>query len=196
VSSEAPISRAVRFVAVYRASWSEFFEDLALFALRGQDGLKKSELSLEDLRSLKSEGVGLISELFYIFRSAGLSSPTKLQGFLERHNSDMRALIASCQRGHTATGLSADRIKKSIFTERQIAYVIHESSHGELRLDQNSLQRILIQSMSFESCRSKLVLLAKFGLLRRHEYNQVLISSPGTLEDAYGRHLDRVLSVL
>lgn len=171
-----------------------FFDELAQSAVAFSANDSTEELTSEELRSLKSESVGLISELFYVFRQAGLAKPEKLRAFLDRHNHDMKELAATCVRGYTKTGLAQDRIKKSIFTERQIAYVIHESSHGELRIDQNSLQRILVQSMSFESCRSKLVLLSKFGLLRRHEYNQVLISSPGVLEDAYGRHVERVLS--
>lgn len=196
LTSEPSLSRSVRFVAVYRASWSAFFDEIVQAAVAAKIEPESNSFSSEELRALQSDGVGLISEFFYLVRTAGLSSPSKLRGFLDRHNADMKNLAESCQGGYTKTGLSLERIQKSIFSEKQIAYVMHESSHGELRLDQNSLQRIFVQSMSFESCRSKLVLLAEFGLLRRHEYNQVLISSPGILEDAYARHVERVLASL
>lgn len=150
-------------------------------------------LDREYRKVLRSEGVGQIAEFFYVLRYAGIHIPDGLRGFLERHNADMDSLLASCSNGYTVGGLSEQRLRRAKFSEPQIRYVMHESSSGEPRFDQQSLQRIFTQIMSFETCRSILVILAEFGLLRRWEFNQVVVGSPGFLEDTYKAHLEEIV---
>lgn len=154
------------------------------------------ELDREHRKVLRSEGVAQIAEFFYVLRYAGIPIPEGLGAFLERHNADMDRLLASCRNGYTVGGLSEQRLRRARFSEAQIRYVMHESAGGDPRFDQQSLQRIFTQIMSFETCRSILVTLAEFGLLRRWEFNQVVVGSPGFLEDAYKTHLEEIVRAI
>lgn len=156
----------------------------------GLDG--PADLDREHRKLLRTEGVAQIAEFFYVLKYGGLRIPEDLRGFLERHNADMQRLIETCRNGYTEGGLSLQRLKRAIFSSSQIEYVLHESSGGKARLDQMSLQRIFTQSMSFETCRTLLVVLAEYGLLQRWEFNQVIIGSNGVLEDLYKAHLDEI----
>lgn len=152
-----------------------------------------SVLDREHRRILRSEAVSQIAEFFYVLKYGGIGIPNGLRGFLERHNEDMKALEASCRNGYTIGGLSAQRIRRARFSSAQINYVLHESSGGEPRFDQQSLQRIFTQIMSFETCRSVLLVLAEFGFLRRWEFNQIVIGSTGVLERLYHEQLEAIL---
>jgi hypothetical protein len=153
-------------------------------------------LDREHRKVLRSDGVAQIAEFFYVLRYAGIPIPDGLRGFLERHNADMDRLLASCSNGYTLGGLSEQRLRRAKFSEAQIRYVMHESAGGDPRFDQQSLQRIFTQIMSFETCRLILVTLSDFGLLRRWEFNQVVVGSPGFLEDAYKIHLEEIVSAV
>ena len=185
-------SAELKTLSALRAARAEFFDNVTGHAAtwRGENGLPP--LEREDRKLIRTDGVAQIAEFFFVVREGRIAEPDRLRGFLARHNADMDALIASCERGYTETGLSRARIAKAVFTDRQIEYLVHECSGGEARFDQLSLGRIFTQSMAFESCRKLLVLLSETGFLRRQEYNQVLISSKGILEDFYAAHLRRI----
>jgi hypothetical protein len=155
-----------------------------------------AELDRDHRKLLRGEPVAQIAEFFYVLRDGGVSVPDGLRAFLLRHNEDMAALLASCRNGYSVGGLSEQRIKRSMFSDAQINYVLHESSNGQIRFDQQALQRIFTQTMSFESCRTLLVLLADFGFLHRWEFNQVIIASNGRLEDLFAEHLTHVVNAL
>ncbi len=157
----------------------------------GLDG--PDALDREHRKVLRSEGVAQVAEFFYVLRFADIAIPDGLRSFLERHNADMDSLLASCRNGYTIGGLSEQRLRRAKFSEAQIRYVMHESASGDPRFDQQSLQRIFTQIMSFETCRSLLVTLGEFGLLRRWEFNQVVVGSTGFLEDAYRAHLEEIV---
>lgn len=177
-----------------RAAKVEFFAAVEAHAANHQGVTDASELDREHRKVLRSEAVAQIAEFFYILKFSNMNIPGDLEGFLGRHNEDMQALEASCRNGYTIGGLSAQRIKRAKFSKAQINYVLHESAQGEPRFDQQSLQRIFTQIMSFETCRTVLVILAEFGLLRRWEFNQVVVGSTGVLEDLYRNYLDTIVN--
>lgn len=183
-------------LAALRGARAAFFSGVEAHAAAhaGLDG--PSALDREHRRLLRSDAVAQIAEFYYVLRHGGIEIPDGLRGFLERHNADMEALLASCRNGYTVGGLSAARIKRSMFSEAQINYVLHESAGGTPRFDQQSLQRIFTQTMSFETCRTLLVLLSEFGFLQRWEFNQVIIGSRGVLEDLYGQHIRGIVDAV
>ncbi|MBO9436505.1 hypothetical protein J7394_19990 [Ruegeria sp. R13_0] len=153
-------------------------------------------LDREDRKTLRSDAVAQIAEFFYVLKYSKMKIPGDLEGFLRRHNDDMAAMEASCRNGYTVGGLSLQRLKRAKFSDPQINYVLHESESGEPRFDQQSLQRIFTQIMSFETCRNVLLVLAQFGLLRRWDFNLVLIGSDGTLEGLYRAHLEEIVDAV
>ncbi|WP_340422177.1 hypothetical protein [Yoonia sp. GPGPB17] len=177
-----------------RSAKAQFFTSVEAHAAKhiGVDGA--AMLERDHRRVLRSEGVAQVAEFFYVLKYAGIPIPDGLASFLERHNADMDTLEQSCRNGYTVGGLSAQRVRRAKFSDAQIRYVMHESSGGEPRFDQQSLQRIFTQIMSFESCRSILVTLSDFGLLRRWEFNQVVIGSTGILEDLYKTQLETIVA--
>ncbi|MEM9422449.1 MAG: hypothetical protein AAF986_08090 [Pseudomonadota bacterium] len=150
----------------------------------------------EHRKTLRSDAVAQIAEFFYVLRYSGMKIPGDLESFLRRHNDDMAALEASCRNGYTVGGISLQRLKRAKFSDAQINYVLHESGTGEPRFDQQSLQRIFTQIMSFETCRNVLLVLAQFGLLRRWDFNLVLIGSDGTLEGLYRAYLKEIVDAV
>jgi hypothetical protein len=155
-----------------------------------------SQLDREHRRILRSEAVSQIAEFYYVLKNGGIEIPDGLRGFLERHNADMATHEASCRNGYTIGGLSVQRIRRARFSPAQINYVLHESAGGAPRFDQQSLQRIFTQIMSFETCRSVLVVLAEFGFLRRWEFNQVVIGSTGVLERLFHIQLEAIVNAM
>lgn len=196
MTANATISRELVCLAALRQARSRFFRTLEKLAVDARQEAGDPVLSREQSKLLRSEGVAQIAEFFFIVRDGGISDPDALRSFLERHNDDMRVLLEDCERGYTSGGLSRERVERSIFTDKQIQYILHECESGEVRFDQQSLQRIFTQSMSFESCRKLLILLAECGFLNRWEYNQVLISSKGVLEDLYREHLSTIINAI
>lgn len=181
-------------LAAMRQARATFFDEVEESAASFVGLDATSSIDREHRKLLRSDGLSQIAEFFYVLKYGGLSIPGDLRGFLERHNEDMGRLLASCRNGYAEGGLSAQRLKRAIFSPSQIDYVLHESSSGEPRFDQQSLQRIFTQTMSFETCRNMLVVLADYGLLRRWEFNQVIIASTGVLEPLYKTHLEAVAS--
>lgn len=153
-------------------------------------------LEREHRKTLRSDAVAQIAEFFYVLSHGGLKIPDDLHGFLSRHNADMEALETSCRNGYTVGGLSIQRIRRARFSPAQINYVMHESANGQPRFDQQSLQRVFSQIMSFETCRSVLVILSEFGFLQRWEFNQVVIGSTGVLEELYRSHLEEIVNAI
>lgn len=183
-------------LAALRSARARFFGEIETQAAAHAGLPSVADLNREHRKLLRSEPVAQIAEFFYVLRDGEITVPDGLKAFLERHNEDMAALLASCRNGYTVGGLSAQRIKRSMFSKAQINYVLHESSNGQIRFDQQALQRIFTQTMSFESCRTLLVLLSDFGFLHRWEFNQVIIASTGKLEDLYADHLGSVVDAV
>lgn len=184
--------KGIACLAALRQARATFFNAIEEHAAKQAGLASPADLEREHRKLLRSEAAAQIAEFFYVLKFGGIEVPDGLQGFLERHNEDMTALLQTCTRGYTVGGLSAQRIKRAIFSPAQINYVLHESANGKPRFDQHSLQRIFTQVMSFESCRTLIVLLASFGLLQRWEFNQVIVGSPGILEDLYKEYLETV----
>lgn len=190
------LSAPMNCLAAMREARVQFFASIEAHAAQHQGLAEAGHLDREHRKLLRSEAVAQIAEFFYVLRYGGIKIPDGLKGFLERHNEDMARLEASCKNGYTIGGLSAQRIRKAKFSPAQINYVLHESSGGQPRFDQQSLQRIFTQIMSFETCRTVLVVLAEFGFLQRWEFNQVLVGSTGVLEDLYGKHLETIVDAM
>jgi hypothetical protein len=173
-----------------RQARADFFARVLETAEAWRRAQAEPDLSPEERKVLRSEGVAQIAEFFFVLREAGLSSPAAIASFLGRHNADMQALLDSCNRGYTLFGLSASRIREAMFQPHQIELILHESAGDTVTFDQRSIGKILTQVMSFESRRTLLVLLASTGLLHRRDFRSVvLISSNGTIEDLYRQHL-------
>lgn len=196
MNAGAKISRELMCLAASRQAKAVFFRKLETIAIETRETAGEPPLTRDQRKLMRSDGVAQIAEFFFVIRDGGVSSPEALRQFLQRHNEDMEVLLASCERGYTVGGLSRERIEKSIFSDRQIDYLMHECASGEPRFDQQSLQRIFTQSMSFETCRKLVILLAEGGFLNRWEYNQVLISSKGILEDLYRDHLTTIVEAI
>ena len=179
-------------LSAMRQARATFFRSVETHAAAAAGLHGPPALDRDHRKLLRSEGVAQIAEFFYVLKFGGLSMPDDLRGFLERHNADMERLMASCLNGYTEGGLSRQRLKRAIFSPAQVNYVLHESANGRARFDQQSLQRIFTQSMSFETCRTLLVLLADYDFLQRWEFNQVIIGSRGILEDLYKEQLDTI----
>lgn len=185
--------RELSCLRAIRVARAEFFASVLEHAeiTRGKDSA--GPLTREERAMLRSEHVAHVAEFLFVLKEAQICEASTLRSFLENHNHDMQRLLDECEKGYTRNGLSAARIKRALFSEKQINYLIHECKEGVPRFDQQSLQKIFTQLMSFESCRTVLVLLSESGFLMRHEFNQVLISSKGVLEKMYGEFLSSVV---
>lgn len=182
-------------LAALRQARADFFDQVVQVAETSRQSKSEPDLTREERKLLRSDGVAQIAEFFFVLKEAGLTSPAAITGLLERHNADMEALLASCDRGYTRFGLSAPRIQEAMFKPHQVELILHESAGGIVTFDQRSVGKILTQVMSFESCRTLLILLASTGLLQRRDFRSVvLVSSNGRIEDIYREHLRAIVA--
>ena len=183
-------SRELICLAAMRQARANFFDRVVDHAETWRRDRGEDDPTRDERKLLRSEGVAQIAEFFFAILEGGVNSPEALRSFFERHNADMSALLETCERGYTRFGLSESRVKSAMFKDHQIDLVVHESSHGVVTFDQRSIGKILTQVMSYESCRTLLILLSGAGLLKRRDFRAVvLISSDGTLESLYKDHL-------
>lgn len=197
MDGDQAISLKLICLAAMRQARADFYDQVVKSAEEWRAQKHDTHLTREERKLLRSDGVAQIAEFFFVFRESDLADADGITSFLLRHNEDMTALIESCDRGYTRFGLSAARIKEALFKPHQIDLIVHESASGSLTFDQRSIGKILTQVMSFESCRTILVLLASCGLLTRRDFRSVvLISSNSRLEDLYSDYLGAILDAL
>jgi len=191
------LSRQLVCLAAIRAARAEFFDRIIRIAEESSLSLREGGLSLVARRMLRTEGVAQIAELFFVFQERGINSPENFRAFIDRHNSDMLSRIKECNKGYSRYGVSERELRKCIFEEHQVDHIIHMSAAGHLSLDQRSIGKILREAMSFETCRTLLILLTQYGLLRRHDFRTVvLVSSGGVMESVYRDHLTLAVSMM
>ena len=134
-----------------------------------------------------------------------MNSPEKMLGFLSRHNDEMRDKIASAVSGRinvkgrevekmiTRHGITTDRMEKAIVPVGQISMLCMLNGKERVVLDQRTISRVLVETMSFSTCRDLIEQLAEFGLVERAPMqNCVAVSSNGMLEDIYQTYLDDI----
>lgn len=191
------ISPELLLLFAYRKSTADFYDKVVSFAEAHRSDRGEPELTREERKSLRSEGLLQVAEFFFAIGDAGITTPERIRGFLERHNADMLAMLETCERGYTRFGLSAARIKEAVLKPHQIDLIAHESEGGQLTFDQRSIGKILTPQMSFETCRTLLVLMASAGLIRRRDFRSVvLISSNGAIEQMYKDHLSHLVGAI
>lgn len=194
--AQTPTPELISLLAI-RQGRADFFDRVIAHAEAHRGSNLAGCLDPEDRKLLRSETVSQIAELFFAIDEAGLTTPEALAGFLHRHNADMQANIAASHRGYTRFGVSCKRIQAATFSEQQINFIIHESSSGVVTFDQRSIAKLLTEVMSFESCRTALLALARFGLIHRHEFGSiVLIRSNGVLETIFRDHLRTIHHII
>lgn len=194
MSENVTYTAELMYLSAIREARADFFDSVVETADLERASTGDGELKREERKLLRSEGVAQLAEFFFVIEESGLNSDRKISAFLERHNDDMKALLASCEKGYTRFGLSAARIKQSLFSQPQIDLIIHESARGSVTFDQRSIGKVLTQVMSFETCRTLLVLLASCKLIQRHDFKSVvLISSNGLIEELYRNHLRSIV---
>lgn len=198
MSAQVPdLSTELLLLFAHRKSRAEFYDQVVSQAESHREAQGEPELTREERKALRSEGLLQIAEFFFAIDEAGISEPERIRGFLERHNEDMNAMLETCERGYTKFGLSAARIKEAILKPHQIELIAHESEGGQLTFDQRSIGKVLTPQMSFETCRTLLVLMASAGLIRRRDFRSVvLISSNGVIEKMYKTHLSQLLGTI
>lgn len=193
-SLDQKLSPELACLAAMRQARADFYDRVVKTAEDWREQSGDKGLTREERKHLRSDGVAQIAEFFFVFRDGNLNSREGIKSFLHSHNEDMGALLEGCEKGYTRFGLSAARLKEAMFKPHQIELILHESAAGPLTFDQRSIGKILTQVMSFESCRTILVLLASCGHLTRRDFRSVvLISSNGRLEDLYGDYLRSIL---
>jgi transcriptional regulator with AAA-type ATPase domain len=173
------------------ASLRQFRKGLIDYA-EAQLDTKGTKLIREEIAALKSHDIVLITEFFYVLWAVGDVTSERLEAYLEKHNADMRALIETDEKGRTRSGIATEQIRKSLLSPTQIRRVLHESSHGQVVFDQYTLQKLLRERLSFETSRTRLLLLGRTGLLRRHDVGNILYGSSGVLENLFHSHLLRL----
>lgn len=195
LSRELTVLRAIRLA---RATFMRRLVEHAMAHL-AETGTAAPSLSPEELRQLKSEGVVQIAEIFFLFEETGMSDPVLLRSRLEMHNEALGAKLTQMRENnlaHTPEGLSRDRLASGILDDGKIQTLVDEAEWGELRFDQSSLSSLLIELMAPESCRTLIILLAKFGFLKRIGTNNVRIRSLGKLEQLYREHLAQIADAI
>ena len=194
-TEDSAFSSELICLSAMRQARADFYDGVVSFAEDWRCKQQENDLSREERKLLRSDSVAQIAEFFFVLSEGGLNEPERIKAFLSRHNEDMAKLLGNCERGYTRFGLSAARLKEAHFSPHQINLIIHESANGPITFDQRSIGKILTQVMSFESCRTLLVLLASVGLLQRRDFRSlVLISSNGLLEDLYRTQLSAIVS--
>lgn len=198
MGTQAPdFSAELLLLFAYRKSSADFYDRVVDHAETHRAGRGEPELSREERKSLRSDGLLQIAEFFFAIGEAGITTPEAIRGFLGRHNDDMQAMLETCERGYTRFGLSAARIREAVLQPHQIDLIVHESEGGPLTFDQRSIGKILTPQMSFETCRTLLVLMASAGLIRRRDFRSVvLISSNGVIEGMYRDHMRSLLEAV
>jgi len=195
LSRELTVLRAIRLA---RATFMRRLVEHAMAHL-AETGDGSASLSPEELRQLKSEGVVQIAEIFFLFEETGMNDPALLRSRLEMHNEALGAKLTQMRENnlaHTPEGLSRDRLASGILDDGKIQMLVDEAEWGELRFDQSSLSSLLIELMAPESCRTLVILLARFGFLKRIGTNNVRIRSLGKLEQLYREHLAQIADAL
>lgn len=196
-SQVSDFSTELLLLFAHRKSRADFYDQVVSYAEDHRKEQGEAELTREERKSLRSEGLLQVAEFFFAIDEARISAPEKIRGFLERHNEDMLAMLDTCERGYTRFGLSAARIKEAVLKPHQIDLIVHESESGQLTFDQRSIGKILTPQMSFETCRTLLVLMATAGLIRRRDFRSVvLISSNGVIEKVYKAHLSQLVEAI
>lgn len=188
------ISPEARCLAVMRAQRATFFSGVLSRAREASPVIQS-----EDVKALQGEGVEQIAELLFLFRDLDLSDPKRLRAYLARHNSSIleqvRFLEAS-KRGYSDTGVSRDRLEGGIISGDQIEEIVAEAEDGVVRFDQSTFACLLVDVMSAETCRKLLILLSKFGFLKRTGRLNVRIRSNGRLEDLFKDYLSGIISAM
>ena len=184
LSSELIILMAIR------QGRADFFDHVIEHAETMCKAQQSGILDPEDRKLLRSDIIAQIAELFFVMKEAGVSSPAALDAYLRRHNDEIKKSISECKRGYNRFGISKVRLESSLFSEGQIKFNIHESSNGSITFDQRSIAKLLCEAMSFESCRTALLILAKFNLINRYEFDKVVLIRPnGVIERMFRNHL-------
>jgi hypothetical protein len=188
-------SRELACLTALRSARARFFGDVAAHAAghapesrREADG----RLMPEYLGLIRSEGAAQIAEFLFVVEELGLRDGTRFRTYIENHNRAMEGYLGEPGRMR-ALGLTPQRVKAARFSEEQINFVATVSPPGELMLDQSAMGRLLVETMSTETCRKIVVALAEGGLITRRTVGQVLIGSNGVLERLYRIHLTRVV---
>lgn len=193
--ADLKLSVELQCLAAFRQARADFFNQVVSACEASRTPSEGAELTREERKLIRGEGVAHLAELFFTISEVQISSSDDIRDFLVRHNEDMQRMLSECQRGYTRFGLSASRLKEAIFKDHQIDMILHESSNGTITFDQRSVGKILTQVMSFESCRTLLLLLAEGGLITRRDFRSVVLISPnGRLEALYKDHLTQVVA--
>lgn len=147
-----------------------------------------SPIPEKDIRRLQMshEGIAMVSEIFAILSRSDRNRAAHLRSILEAHNFSVKQGIGSQGRG---VGMPAKRLEAAGFSEQQISFTLRLSTDEKVAVDQRTLCKLLATVMSFESCRSLIVLLSDVGLLHREDIGNILITSPGHLETYYSNYL-------
>jgi hypothetical protein len=176
-----------------RVARSNFLNDVIEHAERHQKELRDAGISAGALETdvLRSENTFQIAEFYYLIDYFHLSEPERISAYIDRHNTDMRALLND-KVVMRQQGLLPQRVKEAIFSDEQRAKVSENAATGRLRLDQSDIGRLLSPIMSPETCRKTIVALANGGLLVRRNIGQVLVISTGVLEGYYRNHLRHI----
>jgi len=188
---EPSAQTGLRALSRLNASLRQFRKGLIDYA-EAQLDTKGTKLIREEIAALKSHDIVLITEFFYVLWAVGDVTSERLEAYLEKHNADMRALIETDEKGRTRSGIATEQIRKSLLSPTQIRRVLHESSHGQVVFDQYTLQKLLRERLSFETSRTRLLLLGRTGLLRRHDVGNILYGSSGVLENLFHSYLLRL----
>lgn len=186
-----------RCLDAMRTARAIFLDEVVSAAQRHRDKILAQGGSAKEINvvTLRSDNTFQVAEFYFLCEHFRLNDSERIAMFIDRHNQDMTTLLKDTDKARQQ-GLLPQRIKEAIFTTEQKAKVVENVVNGKLRLDQSDIGRFLAPVISPETCRKTLVALADGGLLERRNIGQVLVISPGVLENYYRGHLRYIANTL
>jgi len=189
------VNQEFQCLGITRMAKQAFFAKIVGHA---KDHLAVDYLSADHRKRLRSSDTMLVAELLFMLRTSVSGRPDMLASALEAHNEALRVSIEDAKNGYSSSGVPVSRLKKALIGVREIERLRGLDPIGfEIELDQSSISKLLVESMSPEQCRLTLLALSDCGLLKRRSRKlSQEISSDGTLEGFVEEYLSTLIKKL
>jgi hypothetical protein len=144
----------------------------------------------EVLSQLRSDAFYQLAEYYYLLKALRLESVEDLKRVIKLHNDHLVTLSKDAGK-LGRLGLTRERLLDAMFTADTLPRVLQNWRENPGAIDQSNLGRLLVTTMSAETCRKVVVAGAEAGFLRRHRtsYGTVLVVSNGRMERIFGECL-------
>ena len=187
-------------IGAYREARASYVRSISSYADEWRGSPNLDVVTPKERQLLVGPYVEAVAQLFLETKSIIKKNRFDVRKIFDSHNEKMLNTIKKYNKKGkyriSEYGINIPRIENAMFKQNQIEKLIYDiEAHGDLILDQRSLSKLLVESMSSETCRNVIILLSSVGMLDRKEFPSVVIIRPnGNLESIYMDFLEDIRS--